>query len=212
MKVMFLIPHMADGGAERILSELSMHLGVGETILVLFEEKVAYSYQGKLISLNMPIDRQSILRRVVGFVRRIARFRRILQRERPDAVISFMGEANAINALLSRRPILTVHTHLSSISKFRGGIERLAVGILLRILYRRASIVAVSEGVKRDLVETFHLPAGQINVITNAIDSREIQEKAAESAECPWKADVPVVITAGRLHPRKDQSHLLRAF
>src|SRR3954451_279714 len=103
MKLTLLIPHLSDGGAEKILSDLSFNLGMGEIVLVVFEQKSGYPFQGRLISMNLPIERESMVGRVFGFIRRSLRFRRILKQERPDCVISFMGEANFINALVGRR-------------------------------------------------------------------------------------------------------------
>jgi glycosyltransferase involved in cell wall biosynthesis len=212
MKLILLIPHMADGGAEKTLSDLSFNLGLGEIVLVVFQERQGYPFRGRLISMNLPIERQSIFARVCGFIRRTYRFRRILQKERPDCVISFMGEANFINALVSPRPILTVHNHLSSVSYLRGRLEALAFTGLVKALYRRATIITVSEAVKDDLVTNFGLPENRIVVIVTAIDSQEIRRKATEEVVCPWDRNAPVIITAGRLHPQKGQWHLLRAF
>src|SRR5438477_5555120 len=151
MKVIFLIPHVSDGGAEKIASELSFMLGVDEILLVVFEQRQGYTFQGRLISMDLPIERRSVFARVAGFIRRVYRFKRILRQERPDCVISFMGEANFINALVSRRPILTVHNHLSSLGFLRGRFELLIFNLLVKTLYRLATIVAVSEAVRDDL-------------------------------------------------------------
>src|SRR3989475_10809413 len=140
MKVIFLIPVVSDGGAEKIASDLSFTLGVDEILLVVFEQRQGYAFQGRLISMDLPIERRSVFARVAGFIRRTYRFRRILRQERPDCVISFMGEANFINALVSHRSILTVHNHLSSVSNLRGRLESKVFALLLRILYRRATI------------------------------------------------------------------------
>ena len=212
MKLILLIPHISDGGAEKILSDLSFNLGIGELLLVVFQEKQGYPFQGRLISLNLPVEKHSIFARLFGFIRRTFRFRRILRQERPDCVISFMGEANFINALVSPRPILTVHNHLSSVSNLRGKLESKIFDLLLKTLYRGATIVAVSEAVKQDLVTHFRLPENRIVVIRTAVDSQQIQRLAAEEVTCPWDSRTPVIITAGRLHPQKGQWHLLRAF
>jgi len=123
-----------------------------------------------------------------------------------------MGEANFINALLSKRPVLAVHVHLSSIGKMRSRIERFAVRVLIRCLYRRATVTAVSDSVKRDLVETFGVPARQVVVIPNGVDAPKINLMAGEPVNRPWRPELPVLITAGRLTPEKAQDHLLRAF
>src|SRR5215475_1270278 len=104
MKVMLVIPHVSGGGGEKVLSELACNLRA-DTVVVVFEEKFSYPVRGKVIALNAPINRSSALARAWGFLRRIVLFRRVLRNENPDVVLSFMGEANFINALLSRRPI-----------------------------------------------------------------------------------------------------------
>lgn len=212
MKVILLIPHGSGGGGERILCDLSSDLGMDEVVLVVFEERFSYPFKGRLISLDMPIDRRSTISRARGFIQRCRRFRKILRQEQPDAVISFMGEANFINALLAKRPILTVHNHVSAISKMRGKLEAFAFDSLIRILYRRATIVAVSSAVKNDLVEKYRIPGAQVVVIPNAVDSQKIQNLRAEPVSCPWDTRLPVIITAGRLSPEKGQWHLIRAF
>jgi glycosyltransferase involved in cell wall biosynthesis len=211
MKVMFLIPHVSGGGGERVLSDLSRGLG-DESVLVVFEKKFSYPFNARLVSLDQPIDRTSVVSRFTGFVRRALRFRRLLAEERPNVVISFMGEANLINALLSRRPLLTVHNHMTAYSGMRGSVEGFFVRILNKALYRRATVVAVSESIKSDLVENFGMRAERVIVIPNAVDPADIAKMADERAACPWDSALPIVITAGRLSPEKGQGYLIRAF
>ncbi len=224
MKVMFLIPHISDGGAERILSELSQNLSVTEQVLVVFEEKAGYPFKGRLLSLDMPIERGSVLKRARGLIRRAWKLRRILREERPDTVVSFMGEANILNSLLAPNPIVTVHNHLSSLAeltragaagklaKIRLWFEELAAEALIRSLYRRARVVAVSEIIRKEMIERFRVPERQVVVIPNAINTGEIRAKASEPAACPWKPGIPVIVTAGRLTLQKGQWRLIRAF
>ncbi|HLH32928.1 MAG TPA: hypothetical protein VKY31_17130, partial [Terriglobia bacterium] len=81
MKLMLLIPHVSDGGAEKILSDLSFNLGMGEVVLVVFEERPGYPFQGRRISMNLPIERHSVPARIRGFLRRSFCFRQILKKE-----------------------------------------------------------------------------------------------------------------------------------
>jgi glycosyltransferase involved in cell wall biosynthesis len=212
MKLILLIPHISDGGAEKILSDLSFNLDLGEILLVVFQQKQGYPFRGRLISMDLPIEKRSIAARAFGFMRRIHRFRRIVKQERPDCVVSFMGEANFINAVAGPRPVLTVHNHLSSVSHQRSALESKLFDFLLRRLYRRANIIAVSEAVKDDLVDHFQIPKSRVAVINTAVDADAIRERAAEPAVCPWDGSAPLIVTAGRLHPQKGQWHLLRAF
>ena len=72
--------------------------------------------------------------------------------------------------------------------------------------------MAVSESIRKDLIENFGMPAERVVVIPNAVDETEIAKMSVEPVICPWAADIPVVITAGRLSPEKGQAYLIRAF
>jgi glycosyltransferase involved in cell wall biosynthesis len=212
MKLMFLIPHVADGGAEKLLSQLSLGLRAEETIVTVFEKRIQYPLGGRLISLESPI-RRGVLHRLTGLATRFLRFWRVLHEEKPDVVVSFMGEANILNAVLAKRPILTVHNHLSSLGRFvRGRSETKLSEFLVKAIYRRATVVAVSSAVRREMTDVFGVPQERVTVIANAINPAEVQKLAAEPVELPWKPGVPVIITAGRLTAQKGQWHLIEAF
>jgi glycosyltransferase involved in cell wall biosynthesis len=223
MKVFLLVPHLSDGGGEKIVSDLSCNLVVDDLVLVVFENKFSYPYKGRIRSLDAPIDRRSLFSRIMGFCRRAARFRRLLKQERPDVVLSFMGEANLLNALLSRNPIVSVHnlstlaeldraTATGSTVKVRKLIEKTIHASLVRILFRRATVVAVANAVKTELIKRFRIPDQRVVVIANAVNVSEIQVRSQEELAWPWKENIPVVITVGRLTAAKGQWHLIRAF
>jgi glycosyltransferase involved in cell wall biosynthesis len=224
LKVMLLAPHLSGGGGERVVSDLSCSLRADELVLVLFEKKFTYPYKGRVISLDLPVDRRSLLSRFVGLTRRLWRVRGVLRRERPDVVLSFMGEANIINALLSKRPIVSIHGHLSSLAhathsvstngltSFRIRFESVFNRIVMGTVLRRATVVAVASAIRTELIEHFRIPERQIVVIPNAVDTQKIQTLSREPADCPWRTDLPVVITTGRLTAAKGQWHLIRAF
>jgi glycosyltransferase involved in cell wall biosynthesis len=224
MKLMLLVPHLSGGGGERIVADLSRNLRVGELVIVVFEKKFSYPSGGRLISLDLPIQRDSVFTRAIGLLRRIRKFRGVLKAEQPDVVLSFMGEANIINAWLAKRPILSVHSHLSSlaeaghstadagISRLRSRLEAAIYRVLMSLLFKRATVVAVADSIGKELVEHFRLPESRVVVIPNAVDISEIQARSQEKADCPWPEDIPAVITSGRLTAVKGQWHLIRAF
>jgi len=101
---------------------------------------------------------------------------------------------------------------MTAFSGMRGGVESFFVRGLNKALYRKATVVAVSQSIKSDLVENFGLPSERVLVIPNAVNPAEIAKLADEPATCPWDSSVPVVIAAGRLSPEKGQGYLIRAF
>ncbi|HEX5000626.1 MAG TPA: glycosyltransferase [Terriglobia bacterium] len=212
MKLMLLIPHVADGGAEKLLSQLSCGLRADELVVTVFERRVDYALGGRVISLDAPIHR-GVIHRLTGLARRFMRFRKVLREEQPDVVLSFMGEANILNALLAPRPILTVHNHLSSLRRFsHSRMESWLSELLIRRLYPRGTVVTVSSAVRQDMIEVFKVPADRVTVIPNAIDPDEVRRLADEPVELPWKPGLPVILTAGRLTALKGQGHLIKAF
>ena len=85
---------------------------------------------------------------------------------------------------------------------------------LIRTIYRRAdSLIAISEGVKRDLIESFDIEPEKVEVIYNPVITDEVYELMNESVSHPFfSTPDPVYIGVGRLTEQKNFSHLIRSF
>jgi glycosyltransferase involved in cell wall biosynthesis len=211
-KILFLICHLAEDGAQRVLSELSNHLEDDvEQVLVMFENKVTYPTKdkAKCIVLDCPSVSSSFVARVMNFIQKIHRFRKVVKQEKPDCVVSFLQEENIINILVSPKPIVTVHHCISMDQK---SLYSRIAAVLISFLYNRAKIVTVSEGLKKDLVSHYGVKEDKISVIYNPININKIKDLALEKIEDKYRDSRPVVITAGRLTKQKGHWHLIRAF
>jgi len=82
---------------------------------------------------------------------------------------------------------------------------------LLRRAYHSADrVVAVSEGVRRGLIDFFALPASQVITCPNLFDIDQIDAAASEPFD-QYHADRFEIVSVGRLSQEKGHLHLLRA-
>lgn len=144
-----------------------------------------------------------------------------LDRSRPDAFLAAKNRANQVAILARRlgrsptRLAVRMGTHTSTAIAGRGKVKKALWYLPIKFLYRQADeIVAVSEGVKKDLLRITGLPPARVTVIANPVVSNRIYELAAAPNPHPWFNDtqVPVILGAGRLTRQKDFPTLVRAF
>ncbi|MEK7509975.1 MAG: glycosyltransferase [Patescibacteria group bacterium] len=211
-KILFFIPTLFYGGGERLVSELSLHLADSvESLIVLFEKKIAYPYEARLLSLDEPLSRNFFLR-FYRLIPRFFKFRKIIKEEHPDGVITFGGAAALIALLLNTRPMVRVDSFPSQAKKgFWGFLYKL----IARFLFHKAAcVIVVSRAAGEDLEKHFGVPKEKIEVWYNPIDLEKIEQLSREPLEPSFEQlfSHPVVITMGRLSKEKAQWHLLEAF
>jgi glycosyltransferase involved in cell wall biosynthesis len=144
-----------------------------------------------------------------------------LNREQPDALLSgLFANIIAIAAALrsKKRPRVVVCEHNTlSVQAYnnRQDWRFRILPSLARVLYPKADqVVAVSEGVKKDLAKVIHLPEECIRVIYNPVITPELLQKGNPVPDHPWfrKGEPPLILSVGRLVPIKEFDELLRVF
>jgi glycosyltransferase involved in cell wall biosynthesis len=220
-KILFVIRNLGKGGAEKVMSILLEGLDRNkiEPSCVFYDSWHVYKIPGdvRVHSLGLP-GTGRFFKKISRFLLRIIKIRRIIDTEKPDVVFSFLNGVNfatIIATLLSKSEVRLIVSERNTPSLHTLKRSGRLTGYLIRKLYPKANkIVAVSEGVKRDLVTNFHLPAGNIHVIYNPVDAEKIARLAKEEiTEHAWfKEGVPIVINVASLSEKKGQSDLLRAF
>jgi glycosyltransferase involved in cell wall biosynthesis len=216
-KILFLIPNLSGGGAERVMSNLLNYFSSEfKVITVFFNNNHVYPLTNdcKVYYLDNDLPR-------IGFIKKLMRIiylRNVIKKEKPDVALSFLTNLYLItSAIFPRRLnvklIISERNTISYILKFSK--NKMIKRILFKTLYKKVdNIIAVSKGVKEDLMKTFNLPQEKIRVIYNPHDIDKIQELSKEQINHPWLVDkkYPVIINVGRLTYQKGQDILLKAF
>lgn len=212
MKNLFiLIPHLSDGGAERVASLISKFVPNNIKITyILFENRISYDHNGEIIILDVKA-KNNYLNKFVNVFKRYIKLKQIIKVKKPDAILSFLESANLINILCNfNNAIVSVRAHPSTTYK-NDWLNRLIIK-----LYRFSKkVIAVSNEIKKDLIENFGLNEDKIEVIYNPADIETIKKLSTEEIEDELK-DLfyknEVIITCGRLNVQKDHKTLINAF
>jgi len=220
-KLMIVIHSLRYGGSERVLLNLLKGLNKNDfsITLVLYERVFDFPLPENIEVKVLDIyASRNILRLTTRFILKIVNLARLIRQNKPDVVFSLLSSTNAtliLAKLLSRmkcKLIVSEHTHpsINLKNEIYGGVTK----IFIKKLYPKADkIIAVSEGIKQDLVQNFQLSKDKIEVIYNPADIKEIEALSRESAEHPlFKVQIPVIVSVGRLTRQKGYPYLLRAF
>ena len=207
----FLLPDLADGGAQVVLINLANALADrGHSVSIVVANGTGPA--GRTISpavKKIDLRKLRILHAVPALIRHLIR-------SQPRVVISGTTYMNivaaAIRAILPFAPfrlVLTEHTIVSARPDLGRG------RILVRTLYRFADkVVGVSEGVRKDIATFARLAHNRTAAIFNPIVTPDFQSFLEEEplSDLPAPKDHRIIMTCGRLHPVKDQETLIRAF
>lgn len=201
-RIAFVINSLAGGGAERvfcrIIEGLEAHLRDCESeIMLLDDEPRAYTPPAFARCRTLGADG--------SFAASVAKLSGAMRRFRPHVAVSFLSRANCANVIAGRwcgyRTVIS--ERVATLEHFGQGAAAQVKRAVTRELYRRAdAIVAVSEGVRRGLVEWCQVPAPRIEVIPNPVDVARIREWAAQSLDIVLPAKF--IVSVNRLTAKKN--------
>ena len=66
MKVMFIIPQLGSGGAERVVANLCRGLSEYDKVILIFENIIKQDIDAEIISINSPAS-QKLIRKIANF-------------------------------------------------------------------------------------------------------------------------------------------------
>lgn len=216
-KVFFIIGTLSHGGAERVVSNISLNLPdefQKEIILFGNNAKIEYEYDGNTSFL----DRKSLsnpLTKILVLYQRVKKLKEI-KKNNPNAVfISLLEYPNLLNLLSGKNThsIVSVRNFMSR--KHNKGLKSLLWNLTIKYLHGKSkNIIAVSEMIKKDLIKNYDLSSEKIKVIYNPYEIKKIERLKNEELTIGEQKvfSNPTVITVGRLHEQKGHKHLINSF
>ena len=209
-KIAFIVQHLTNGGAEKTVCNLSFIMAKKYDIyLIVFDGKnITYDYDGELIDLELP-PRKTKIGKVVNFIDRTRKVKKIKKKYNFDVVISFMFGANIINVISRKKEKVIISTR-NYMSAF--GTDPISVFKEKYTGKKCDYDVALSRMVAYDLEHNFKVPREKIVAIYNPCEVDKIEKKSKEKPDFLFSHNKYYFITAGRLTKQKGQWHLIKAF
>jgi glycosyltransferase involved in cell wall biosynthesis len=209
-RIVFVINDLTSGGAEHMLIRFLGHM---QERLAQFETHLVLLDCGEEQNSPPSWARKHVLDTRGGLVASVIRLISLLNELQPAVTISFLSRANCANVIagrLLRRPCL-ISERVHTTSHFRSGFKAAVNKAIVRLTYGFADrVIAVSEGIKNDLIKNYSVSASSIQVIPNPVDCEYIN---ARSLEAPTIA-LPdkYILGIGRLYPVKNFRLLIESY
>lgn len=210
------LPSFARGGAERTTLTLANGIAARGFAVDLIVASAQGAFRQDVAPSIRVIDFQTV---------RVSKsfwpLRHYLKQNCPKAMLSIMTHTNLVAILarrwtgVSTRLVISERTSISQAAHHCQSLQEHLIYTLVPWFYPEANaIVAVSEGVARDLEAFARLPQGTVQTIYNPFNLDHIKQLATEQVTHPWFAagEPPVILATGRLEPEKDFSTLIHAF
>ncbi len=204
-KVVMVINSMEGGGAERVLSNL-VHRMVWDfnvTVITLDNRQMFHP---------MPEPAEVVCVDAGNLVSTFFAFILCLKKIRPDTVVGFLTRANQFcvaSRLFFKHKVVISERSTASLRFGSASIYHRLNRIMIRIGYRFAhTVIANSNGGRKDLIDNFSIPGKKVVTIYNPFPIEEIQ-KQGNALFHPCK---PYICTIGRLCEAKRFDLLIRAY
>lgn len=202
MKVVLIIPTIAQGGAERVMSELANKWatqGHEVHLILLLSDDHFYNISEKVRVYQLGFVNNGFISKIFSELKTFLKLRQLLKQIRSDFVLSFMCKYNIFTLLASS--FLNLNIFVSDRSNPRRKLPKL-IAFLRKYTYRFADGIIAQTGLAKELLEK---ETGNNNIIVIPNPLKKVQLFPDINRE-------KLIINVGRLVPEKGQKYLIDAF
>jgi glycosyltransferase involved in cell wall biosynthesis len=208
--IVFVINSLTAGGAERVLVDVLAYLedrlrGYAVHLVLLDVEEELHAVP--------PWVQKHVLNANFSFLWSTISLTRLLRGLSPAITVSFLNRSNCANVLSSKilKYPCIVSERIYPSSRFGAGLSAVITKAIMRLTYPHADqVIAVSEGVRVDLMANFGVDGAKIRVIYNPVDTERICERALETQST--RVPEPYIVGVGRLVPSKNFRLLIESY
>lgn len=211
-KIMFFLYTLAGGGAERTVINIINNLDREKFKVVLVLGTNKHNDYTDFLPDDIDIRILNSKRLRFSLIKLI----RVINQERPDLLFSTLN-LNNIALLLAKS--LTFRNIPTVVREANNRTQSGTVSIINKLMtflfynYSANKVIALSEGVKQDLINNFHIKENKIRVIYNPVEINQINCLCGEDINDFKKKDNErLIVSIGRLVEQKDYPTLLKAF
>ncbi len=220
LHVLFYASTLGGGGAEKHLLRLANHLDREKFRVSLALIRGAGQFEPVVAAdvTKYYLTRNTNGSSTIGMLKSVRPLRRIMERDRPDLVFSVLELANFANIFAARGiespPKIVVGVQTPPSIAYRRAMHPISRLIfrLIPVIYPRADkVVALSQGVAKDLLLIASGTKNRVAVIHNAGVDSELREKLGEEISANHLPGRPLLVACGRLKALKGFDYLLDA-
>lgn len=201
MNIFFYISTLEKGGAERVVTQLAKEFGKQDnniTIITSFKGKNEYEVPSYVRRINL-LKEKDTSNKIKRNLNLISKLRKIIKRDKPDLLISFMQEPNVRSIIATRglrtKSIISVRNDPKM--EYPGTIGHI---ISKYLLPKANGCVFQTEDAKNFFPKTLQ---DKSTIIFNQVDEKffDVDKKEGE-----------YIVSIGRLSPQKNHKMLINAF
>ncbi|MGQ8365242.1 glycosyltransferase [Glaciecola sp. 1036] len=215
-KITLVLHDLRGGGAEKMMVRLANQMAEdGDQIeMILITEGGSNK---AFLSDKVTLTELKCIRTLNAF----GPLRRALKKSKPDAILAVLTHINVITAIVCfslgwiKRLSVSERNTFSLDKKVNTNAVMRTAYFLAPLVYRLLPkpVIAVSQGVAQDLVDTTMVRQKDVITAPNPVITKEIEEASKAPPSHPWLKDKtkPVIISVGRLAYQKGFDMLLDA-